>query len=177
LGRGLEPLHLPLSPSRRPMRILGSVIQISARSVPDIGQDFAMRHTVAAQAISDEAPRLVFQPVQQSLEKALEPRGVPAVLHEDIEYDPVLVHRPPEIVQRAVDADEHLVEVPGVSGPGSFPPPVGARCSRCGGSAWWSEAGERRFGWRCACCCPSSRPAAELVVVETQAIERAIVAE
>jgi hypothetical protein len=30
LGRGLEPLHLPLSPSRRPMRILRTVIQISA---------------------------------------------------------------------------------------------------------------------------------------------------
>src|SRR4051794_36562855 len=27
LGRGLEPLHLPLSPSCRPMRILGTVIQ------------------------------------------------------------------------------------------------------------------------------------------------------
>ena len=56
LGRGFEPLHVPLSPSRRPMRILSTVVQIPARSVPDIRQDFAMRDTVAAQAVSDQAP-------------------------------------------------------------------------------------------------------------------------
>ena len=27
------------------------------------------------------------------------------------------------------------------------PPPAGARCSRCGGGAWWSEATLPRFGW------------------------------
>ena len=26
-------------------------------------------------------------------------------------------------------------------------PPAGARCSRCGGSAWWTEAASPRFGW------------------------------
>jgi hypothetical protein len=62
------------------MRILGTVIQISTRSVPDIGQDFAMRHAVTAQAISDQAPRFVFQPVQQTLEKAFGRSGIPAVL-------------------------------------------------------------------------------------------------
>jgi hypothetical protein len=103
------------------MRILSTIIQIPARSVPDIGQDLTMRGTVAAQAVGDEAARLVLQPVQQSLEKALCGGGIPAILHEDIEHDPVLVHRPPEIVQHAIDPDEHLVKVPGVSGPG--PPP------------------------------------------------------
>ena len=64
-----------------------------------------MRGTVAAQAVGDEAARLVPQPVQQSLEKALCGGGIPAILHEDIEHDPVLVHRPPEIVQHAVDPE------------------------------------------------------------------------
>ena len=81
-----------------------------------------MRHAITAQAISDQAPRFVFQPVQQTLEEALGRRGTPAVLHEDVEHDPVLVHCPPEIVQHAVDPDEHLIEVPGVSGLGSPPP-------------------------------------------------------
>jgi AraC-like DNA-binding protein len=37
LGR-FEPLHLPLSSSRRPMRVLGPVVQISALSVLDAGK-------------------------------------------------------------------------------------------------------------------------------------------
>ena len=57
----------------------------------------------------------------RSASAALGRSGIPAVLHEDVEHDPVLVHRPPEIVQHAVDPDEHLVEVPGVSRLGSAP--------------------------------------------------------
>jgi hypothetical protein len=98
------------------MRILGTIIEIAARSVPDIGHHLAMRNTVAAQTVGDEAPRLVLQPVQKALEEALGRCRIPAILHEDIEHDPVLIHSPPEIVQRAVDPDEHLVEVPGVAG-------------------------------------------------------------
>jgi hypothetical protein len=33
-----EPLHLPLSSSRRPMQVLGPVVQISALPVLDAGQ-------------------------------------------------------------------------------------------------------------------------------------------
>ena len=58
----LEPLHLPLSPPRRPMRILGTIVQIPAPSMPDIGQDIAAGDVVALQTISDEAPWFVSQP-------------------------------------------------------------------------------------------------------------------
>src|SRR4051812_39373336 len=51
LSRRLEPLHLPLSPSGGPMRILSTIIKIPACSVPHIGQDLAMRNSVAAQAV------------------------------------------------------------------------------------------------------------------------------
>ncbi len=34
----LEALHLPLPPSRRPMRVLGAVIQIAAGPVFDVGR-------------------------------------------------------------------------------------------------------------------------------------------
>jgi hypothetical protein len=38
LGRGLEPLHLPLSSPRRPVRIFNTIIQVSAHPVPEIVQ-------------------------------------------------------------------------------------------------------------------------------------------
>ena len=66
-------------------------------------------------SLGDDPPRLVPEAGQQPLEEALRGRGVPAVLHQDVEHDAVLVHRPPEVMQLAVDADEHLIEVPGVT--------------------------------------------------------------
>jgi hypothetical protein len=38
------------------MRILSTIVEIATRSVPDVGQDFTMRNTVAAQAVGDNAP-------------------------------------------------------------------------------------------------------------------------
>lgn len=71
LNRRLEPLHLPLSPSRGPMRILGTIIEIAARLVPEIGHHLAMRNTVAPQTVGNQAPRLVLQPVQKPLKERL----------------------------------------------------------------------------------------------------------
>ena len=78
------------------MRILSTIIEITTCSMPDVGQDLAMRNTVAAQAVGDKAPRLVLQPVQKSLEKALGCGGISAILYENIEHDPMLVHCSPE---------------------------------------------------------------------------------
>ena len=39
--------------------------------MPDIGQNGTLSYTVAAQAVGDEAPWLVFQSMQKSLEEPL----------------------------------------------------------------------------------------------------------
>jgi hypothetical protein len=46
------------------MRILGSIVQVPARPMPHVGQDRSLSDAIAAQAIRDEAPRLVPQPMQ-----------------------------------------------------------------------------------------------------------------
>ena len=84
--------------------------------MPDIGQDCSLSDTIAAQAISDEASGPVSQPMQQALKETLGGCPVPPILYQDVEHDPVLVHRAPQIVQYAPDADEHLIKVPGISG-------------------------------------------------------------
>lgn len=43
-------------------------------------------------------------------------------IRTDVEHHPVLVHRGPEMVQRAVDTDGNLIEVPGVARPRAPPP-------------------------------------------------------
>jgi hypothetical protein len=59
--------------------------------------------------------------VQQTLEEALGSRAVSSILHQNVEYHPVLVDRAPQIVQHTADADEHLIQVPGIAGLRSSP--------------------------------------------------------
>ena len=83
--------------------------------MPDIREDRSLSDAIAAQAIGDEASRLVLQPMQQALEETLRGGAVSAVLHENVLHDAMLVNSAPQIVQHAPNADEHLVQVPGVS--------------------------------------------------------------
>ena len=87
----------------------------------DIRQDRSLSDTIAAQAISDEASRLVPQPVQEALEETLGGRAVSTILYQNVEYHPVLVDCAPQIVQHAADADEHLIKMPGIAGLRSAP--------------------------------------------------------
>jgi hypothetical protein len=75
------------------MRVFGPVVEVSAGSVPHIGQDFALGDPMAAQAIGDDLPRPVLQASGQALEEAFCCGGIPAVLDQDVEDDAVLVHR------------------------------------------------------------------------------------
>src|ERR1700716_1558878 len=57
----LEPLHLPLSSSRWPMRVFSTIVEVAARAVFDIGQKGTPRNAIAAQTIGNQALRLVLQ--------------------------------------------------------------------------------------------------------------------
>ena len=41
----------------------------------------------------------------------------PRPLHQDVEHDPMLIHRAPEVVQHAIDPQEDLIEAPDVARP------------------------------------------------------------
>ena len=101
------------------MRILGPVVQISALPVFNIGKQLTLRHTVAAQLVGDENARHILQTLRQTPEETLCCPRVAAALHQDIEYDPVLVNGAPQEVQLALDPNEHFIEVPLVTRPGS----------------------------------------------------------
>src|SRR5689334_15377498 len=108
------------------MEIFSSIVQIPAGPMLDIGQDFTLRNAVTTKTIGDETPRFVPQSSEQPLEESLGRIRVPPVLHQNVEHDAVLVHRAPEIMQSAVDPDEHFIQVPDITGSRS-PPPKPAR--------------------------------------------------
>jgi len=83
----------------------------------DTREQTALSDAVASQLVSHDHSRHVVQSRQQPSEEALGSIGIAPVLNKDVEHDAVLIHRTPEIVLRALDPDEHLVEVPLVPGP------------------------------------------------------------
>jgi hypothetical protein len=84
--------------------------------MPDIGENGTLGNAIAAQAVGDEAPRFVLQSSQEPSEETLGRRSVAALLHQDVQHNPMLVDGSPQIVQHAPDTDEHLIEVPRVPG-------------------------------------------------------------
>ena len=117
LAHRLEPLHLPLSPSGRQVGVLRPIVQVTALAVLDNRQQFASGHAIALQLVRDEDARAIVQTPEEALEEALCRSTVAAALHRDIEHDAVLIYGAPEIAHLTLNADEHLVEVPLVTGP------------------------------------------------------------
>jgi hypothetical protein len=69
--------------------------------MPDIRKHGSVTDTIAAKTVSNEASWLVFQSMQQAIEETLGGCAVAPTLHQDVEHDPVLIHRAPQIVQHA----------------------------------------------------------------------------
>src|SRR5208282_5282075 len=90
---------------------------MSALPVFDIRKQLTFRHTVAPQLVGHDHPRHIVQTLQQASEEALGCCPVAAFLHEDVEYNAILIHGAPKIVLHTLDPDEHLVQVPLVPRP------------------------------------------------------------
>jgi hypothetical protein len=83
--------------------------------MPDLGQELALRYAVALQSVSNQPARLVLEAGEQALEEPFGCIPAPLILNEDVQHHAVLVHCPPEIVEHAIDAQKHLIEVPRVT--------------------------------------------------------------
>ena len=121
----LEPLHLPLSSARWPVRVFSTIVQIAARTMLHIGQQSTACDAVAAQAIGDDALRLILQPLQQAFEEPIDSNTIALLLHQDVQHDPMLIDRTPEIVLHTVQAEKHLIQMPRIAWPrpASMQPP------------------------------------------------------
>jgi hypothetical protein len=112
-----EPLHLPLSSPRRPLRVLGPIVQISASSVVDVGKQLAPSDAIASQLVGHDHPRDVSQTLQKPPEEALRGVGIAPDLNENVEHNAILIDGAPEVMLDALDPDEDLASRPGESHP------------------------------------------------------------
>jgi hypothetical protein len=114
------------SSSRRPVRILGAVVEIPAFPVLNLGKQVTVRHGIAFKFVSDHHSRHVLQALQQPLEEALRSAGVGSWLNENVEHHTILIDGTPQVMLDALDPDEHLVHMPFVARPG--PPTAHCLC-------------------------------------------------
>ena len=90
-----EPLHVPLSSSRRTMRVLGASVQISALSALNAGKQLTLSDHIAPQLVGHGHPRYLLQTLQKLLEKALCGVGIAPGLNEDVEHHAILIDGTP----------------------------------------------------------------------------------
>jgi hypothetical protein len=119
---GLEPLHASLPLTRRLMRILRPIIEIPVLAMFHTRKNLALSRSVALQFVGDDYPRHVRQPFEQLAEELLRSPLIPPTLHQDVEYVPVLINCPPEIMPLAFDGQKHLIPIPLVTEPRPSPP-------------------------------------------------------
>ncbi len=101
------------------MRILRSIVQSLMLLMLYPWHDLNFRRAVAPQLVGNDHPRHVPQALQQLAEEPLGGLFVPAALHQDVQDVAILIHGTPQIMILAVDLNEHLIEVPLISGPGT----------------------------------------------------------
>ncbi len=101
------------------MRVLRSVVQSLVPAVFDTGKYLSFRCAITLQLVRDDDTWYVLQAFQQLAEELLRGFFVPAALDQDVQDVTILVHGSPQIMILAIDLDEHLIEVPLISGPGT----------------------------------------------------------
>jgi hypothetical protein len=101
------------------MRVLGTIVEVAALSMLDIGQQALLRHTIACQLVGDDHSRHILRAPLQTLEEPLGGIPIAPLPDQNIEDDTILIHGTPQIVLNALDPDEYLVEVPLVARPGA----------------------------------------------------------
>ncbi len=111
----------------------GPVVQPLVPPVLDIREHVAQRRPVAGQFVGDHHPRHIREALEQLPEEAHGRALVAPGLHQDVAHVAALVDRPPKLVLRAIDADEHLVQVPLIARARAS----AAQCVRIGWPNFW----------------------------------------
>jgi len=97
MSRGFEPLPPPLPLQCGRVRVLCTIIEIPVLTMFDSRQNLALSCSVALEFVGDDHTRHVRQPLEEFAKELLRRPLLPPSLHQDIQYVPVLIHRPPQI--------------------------------------------------------------------------------
>ena len=78
------------------------VVQVAVLPVFGPREELSLRRTIAFELIRDHHPRHIVVSLEELAEARLGRVRVPSALHQDIQHIPLLIHRPPEVMQLAI---------------------------------------------------------------------------
>src|SRR5258708_20147696 len=86
-------------------------------TVVSLWKQCALSYAVASQLIGHDHARHILKALKQPSKEALRGFAIPPWLDEDVEHHTILIHGSPKIVLHTLDSDEHLIQMPLVTGP------------------------------------------------------------
>lgn len=113
---GLKPLQAPFPLAGRLVGVFSPVVEVAVLSVFHPRQHLPLRGTIALQVIGDDHAWDMRTAVEEPAEDRLGGDPLAPSWHQDLEHGPVLVDGVPQTVPFAVDGEEHVIQVPCVTG-------------------------------------------------------------
>jgi hypothetical protein len=128
LSWGLEALQAPLALAGRLVGKLRAVIHVVVLPVFHPRQDLLFRCIITFPFVGDDDAWNILAAFEELAEERLGGNLSAPSLHQHIEYSPVLVDGPPQVVTCAVNGQKHRIQMPRVPRSGvSTPELVGIR--------------------------------------------------
>ena len=137
MGGRIEPAHLSLALPSRLVGDFGAVVPVLVRAVNHRRHHGAERRRVAAQLVRDQPPRFPALAFQQLTEEPLRRAAIASRLDEDVDYVPVLVDGPPQVLLPALNPHEQLTKIPRVTLPATPAPQPSSVLEPEGQAAGW----------------------------------------
>ena len=114
---GLKPSHASLPFARRLMGVLRSVIEVPVLSMSNAGHHNPFCGRIAAQLIRHDHAWLASCRPQQLTKEPQRRKPITLWLDKDINHNPVLIDRSPEIMSNPVDLEKDFIHMPFVASP------------------------------------------------------------
>ena len=106
-----EPRHRPVPPSKRLVRILGSVVEPAPAFLPSRISKRLHRSRITSKSVGNDWPRPTMR-LHRALQKLQRCPAIPPSRGKDLKHLTFVVDSAPWIMSLVVDADKHLIKVP-----------------------------------------------------------------
>jgi len=101
--RGFKPLHPLLPLAGRPVGVLRTIMQMLLFPMFHTREEFSLGSSLALEFVGHDHTQEVGQALEQRADELLGRWLIPAALHQDIQYVPLLLYCPPQRVMFAPD--------------------------------------------------------------------------
>jgi hypothetical protein len=113
---GFESTHRSFALTRWLLRVLGPIVEAFVLPMRDAAQDVLFGCSVTRQCIGNDDPWDILTPFEELPKELLGGILISSALDENIQHIAVLINRPPQVMELAIDFEEDFIKMPFVTG-------------------------------------------------------------